>query len=175
MEIFLHSFLKNWFLEFSILTAYILANFAPRKLVKASFDEKFYLLLRTRHNPISAKWDLFICTYTMYMYKNVQHRLQFWIDFNEIHMVGAGSIMGETLLFLETIGPVEQLMSGKMWLYSASMGEPHFLQKRLYWFLSPHSPFPSKGSILSQIVFRSFFPKILLLLKNLINNKISDT
>ncbi len=34
------------------------------------------------------------------MYKNARYRSQFWIDFHEIHMVGAGSLIGE-LLFLE--------------------------------------------------------------------------
>ncbi len=34
--------------------------------------------------------------------------------------------------------------------------EPHFLQKRLYWFLSPDAPLPQTGHTLPQMVFTIF-------------------
>ncbi len=33
------------------------------------------------------------------MYKNARYRSQFWTDFHEIHVVGAGSLMGQSYCF----------------------------------------------------------------------------
>ncbi len=33
------------------------------------------------------------------MYKNARYRWQFWIDFYEIHMVGAGPPMSDSVVF----------------------------------------------------------------------------
>ncbi len=52
----------------------------------------------------------------VYIYKKLRYRSQFWSDFHDIHMVGAGPLIGDrwTLLFLETIGPIQPHIWGKM-------------------------------------------------------------
>ncbi len=35
----------------------------------------------------------------MYMYKKLRYRSQFWSDIHEIHLVGAGPLMGEPYSF----------------------------------------------------------------------------
>ncbi len=47
------------------------------------------------------------------MYKTARYRLQFWTDFHEIPVIG--STHGWTLLFLETRGPIETHIWGKVW------------------------------------------------------------
>ncbi len=48
------------------------------------------------------------------MYNDAQYTSQFWTDFRAIHTVG-GSTHGWTLLFLETVGPIEPQIWVKMY------------------------------------------------------------
>ncbi len=63
--------------------------------------------------------------------------------------------------------------SKNCWIKNYS--EPHFLQKRLYLFLSPDASFFSKQLCPPTIGFSQFFPKMLFFFENLFNNKISGT
>ncbi len=56
-------------------------------------------------------------------------------------------------------------------LLNKKYSKPHFLQKRLYWFLSPDAPFHSKRLYPPRMVFCRFFRKInIAFFENLFNS-----
>ncbi len=57
-------FLKTLFFKSSTSNAYISESFAFRRFGQVSIDPKFYLVLRSGHNSIPQKWDLFRWMYT---------------------------------------------------------------------------------------------------------------
>ncbi len=70
---------------------------------------------------------------------------QFWINFQEIHMVGASSHMGKPYFFLEKVGPIEPLIWGKIcpqtWFFGfQSTGMKFPEEKNFKPYSVPHFP-----------------------------------
>ncbi len=143
----------------------------------------------TIDTPVSAhavpkKW----CWVIIYVHEHtIQRRVLNWFSWN-LH-AWCRSTHGRTLLFLETIGPIEPPIGGKcapktsfFGFHSASMiffmektnkqyVVPHSPQKRFNSILSTDANFASKMVMSPKNFFHSYFGKYVSFLKKLFNEK----